>query len=160
MSKQKPIKEVLNGLKMKALGGAKIPHGMSNPVLRRLKDKVVIATFIYTYNKENLESKKMPRPTYWMAADIETGELIGHFTCKQAEFSNQPYDRLYAAIPPDKVKATPEYFANLYKIFDGVREGYIQSEKVDRKSYGDYLEKILAIVPVEYGPFYKDLSNI
>jgi len=160
MNNLKPIKEVITGLKMKALGGAKIPHGLSNPVLRRVDDKIVIAIFIHTYKKENLDTQKMPRPAYWMTADIETGEMLGHFTCEQAEFSNQPYDKLYSSSPSNKDKINAEYFVELYKTFDEVRNKYINTGKIDENQYGNYLSKVLDVVPIEYGVFYKDLSNI
>ena len=49
-----------------ALGGVKVPHSISNPVIRRLDDgKYAIALFVYTFNREQIQSGKANRPLEW-----------------------------------------------------------------------------------------------
>lgn len=52
------IKKIVSTLNGKALGGAKIPHSVSNPVLRVVDDVPYIAAFVYIYNRENIQQNK------------------------------------------------------------------------------------------------------
>jgi hypothetical protein len=153
-------KEILANLKLKALGGAKIPHGVSNPVLRKIGEKVVIAVFIYTYKKENLDTRMMPRPSYWMIADIESGELIEHFNCSQNDFSSLSFDKLYSSKSSKNKTITNEYFNEAYNLFDNLRIYYKENKTVDVLMYNKYMEMIFSVVPDEYVVFYQELSNI
>jgi hypothetical protein len=160
MTDVKAIREVLASLKPKALGGVKIPHGMSNPVLRSVDGKVVIAVFIYTYNKENLDKGMMPRPAYWMTSDIATGEMLEHIDCRKNDFSGQSYDKLYSMTATKRGTVTAADFAELYGTLDAVRKEYAEAGNINKGLYDKYLNRILEITPDEYAVFYKDLSNI
>ena len=46
------------------------------------------------YNKGNLDNKTMPRPLYWCLVDVETGELIKRYNCKEKDFSSASFDDL------------------------------------------------------------------
>lgn len=72
----KDIRTIIRELGRVILDGAKVPHTLSNPVMRKENGKWYIAFFVTFYNKWNWDKLKMPRPAYWALVDVETGELI------------------------------------------------------------------------------------
>jgi len=154
------IKTIMSQLNRQFLKGAKIPHGMSNPVLCKYEGQYVIATFFYTYKREHLDSNQMPRPTFWMVAELESGKLIKEISCEETDFSTQPYDVLYSMEKPDSERPKPEYFDDLFKLFDEVREQLLVNGIFDTDKYNEYKKMMLALVPVAYHVFYHQLSEV
>lgn len=154
------IKTILSQLNRQFLKGAKIPHGMSNPVLCKYNGQYVIATFFYTYKKEHLDANHMPRPSYWMVAELESGKLIKEISCQEIDFSKQPNEQLYSMEKPDSEKPKPEYFDDLFKLFDEVRERLAKSGILDAEKYKEYVNKMLMVVPTAYHVFYHELSEV
>ncbi len=143
-----------------ALGGAKIPHYVSNPVIRLEDGKAFIAAFVYTYNRENLQSNKMPRPIHWIIADIETGEIINEYDCRQKDFSSAGFDALYDLNnPPAVKKPTRDDFTGIYEEIDSLRRKWI-SGGFDPDDCKKYLDMILEITPGSYQRFYRELANL
>ena len=151
----KTIVSILNG---KALGGAKIPHYVSNPVLRIVDETPYIATFVYLYNRENLQQNKMPRPIHWIIADIVTGNVVNEYDCRERDFSNASFEDLYDLNDPDVKRPTREEFVVIYSLFDSVRTEFINNGLRDVETYRRYLDKILEITPASYQMFYQELS--
>ena len=156
----KSIGDINKLAKSYALGGAKIPHGISNPVLRRIKDKVAICYFVYAYSRENMESKQYPRPCEWLELDIEDGTLIARNDCSQIDFSAQSGDSLYSLAASADGKATLDTFRILDMLFDTVRASIVFGGKMDLGSYKGYMKKLLGITPSDYRVFYEELSNM
>lgn len=154
------LNTLLKNLKLACLGGAKVPHSMSNPVIRVEDGKPVVAVFVYVYKKENLVEKKMPRPYSWLIADIESGEVIKEFKCKEKDFSSEPFDAVYDLNDPGKKVPTKEDFGRIYGLFDSLRAQCIQSGACTPEMEEDYLDSILEITPSSYRVFYKDLTNL
>lgn len=154
------IRTIINKLKVKALGGAKIPHGMSNPVLYYDGNDYRIATFIYIYNRENLKNNEAPRPSHWMVADINTGEMTNEYDCKKNDFSEADYEQYYPLKSGTKNKPSKEEIYEMYDLFDKVRLQYVNTGKLDEQTYAVYFNYILSITPPAYQRFYKELSNI
>jgi len=153
------LKTIMSQLNRQFLGGSKIPHGMSNPILRKQDGQYVIAVFFYTYKKEHLDAKRLPRPKYWMVADIETGKLIKENSCQDTDFSKQSFEELYSMEKPDLIKPTPEYFNELFKLFDEVRDSLIKTGTFNSDKYFEYMNKMLALVPPSYHIFYSELGE-
>jgi len=153
------ITTIISQLNRQFLGGAKIPHGMSNPVIRKYNGHYVIATFFYSYKKEHLDSKQLPRPKYWMVADIFTGDLIEEISCQDSDFSKQSFTQLYTIEKSDPLRPTPEYYKELFSLFDEVRSSLMKNGNLDFNKYNDHMTKMLAIVPVSYQIFYRELSE-
>ena len=63
--------------------GAKIPHGISHPVIRIENGKYYLAAFAYVYNKTNLEEHTLYRPSRWITMDLESGETVEINVCEQ-----------------------------------------------------------------------------
>ncbi|MCH5191705.1 MAG: hypothetical protein J1F23_06020 [Oscillospiraceae bacterium] len=154
------IKSVVSNLNRNALGGTKIPHAVSNSVLRQENEKIYIAAFVYTYNRENLQSNKMPRPTQWLLADIESGEIIKEYDCRSKDFSDAEFDTLYDLNDPNVKRPSREDFVEIYTLFDDIRNEITKNDLQMVDKYHDYLNRILEITPSNYQRFYKDLSNL
>lgn len=154
------INTLLRNLKLACLGGAKIPHSMSNPVIRIEDGKPYVAVFVYIYKKENLVEKKMPRPSTWMIADIETGEVIIEYKCKEKDFTSAPFDALYDLNDPDKKVPTKEDFAKIYGLFDSLRAQCIEKGTCTLEMEKEYLDRVLEVTPRSYRMFYKDLTGL
>ena len=153
------IKTIVSQLNRQFLGGSKIPHGMSNPVLRKVEGQFVIATFFYTYTKEHLDAKQLPRPKYWMTADLDTGRLIQEISCKDNDFSKQSLDEMYSMEKPDGINPTREYFEAVFVLFDEVRSTLMETGVMDNDKYAEYMTKMLAVVPTSYHVFYRELGE-
>ena len=154
------IKTTVSQLNAKALGGAKIPHCVSNPVLRKEGESLYIAAFVYTYNRDNIQQNKMPRPIHWMIADIITGDLVKEYDCRDNDFSDAGFEILYDLNDSSVKKPSREDFAEIYSLFDTIRNEYINNGSFDAKAYGCYLDRILEITPTSYRKFYQELSNV
>ena len=154
------IKGILSQLNRKFLNGAKIPHGMSNPVIREHDGRYVIATFFYLYNREHLAAKQIPRPGYWMIAEVESGEMIQEVSCKDNDFSKQPFDELYSTERLDSWKSDADYTEKMFMMFEDVRLSLIESNSLNKDKYDEYMKMVLAMVPVSYHVFYRELSGV
>ena len=152
------IHEVNKKVKPLLFSGAKIPHGISNPVIRKEEGEFVIAYFGYLYNKQNLLTNKYSRPVQWMLVDIETGELIKTYSCIKNDFSKEPNDKMYSLDDPTVKKPTSEFFDVMDHLFDTVRASLIFGKAMDMESYKAYMNSLMAITPTEYRVFYKELS--
>ena len=142
------IKKIVSTLNGKVLGGAKIPHSVSNPVLRVVDDVPYIAAFVYIYNRENIQQNKMPRPVHWIVADLASGDVVNEF------------DDLYDLNDPNVKRPTREDFVEIYSLFDSVRAEYLNNGRCDTETYRRYLDRILEITPASYQKFYQELSNL
>lgn len=151
-------KTIVAKLNAAALGGAKIPHCVSNPVIRTDDKGSYIAAFIYTYGKQNLQTNTMPRPIHWIIADIETGNVIKEFDCKEKDFSTACFDELFDLNDPSVKRPTRDDFAWFYSLFDSLRDAYISGKEVSELEK-EYMNCIFEITPLSYRRFYRELSN-
>lgn len=154
------IKKIVSALDGKALGGAKIPHSVSNPVLRVVDDVPYIAAFVYIYNRENIQQNKMPRPVHWIVADLASGDVVNEFDCRKNDFSSSGFEDLYDLNDPNVKRPTREDFVEIYSLFDSVRAEYLNNGRCDTETYRRYLDRILEITPASYQKFYQELSNL
>lgn len=141
-----------------ALGGAKIPHSVSWPVLRKNGNSLVIAYYTTVYNKENMDTGIFPRPIEWMELDIEDGKYGLRHNCRVEDFSKEPFDKTYDLNQESGVNVDLETLESLYKMFDSVRKAYLEMKILDIIMYRKYLEKVCEIIPESYRGFIKELS--
>ena len=141
----------------KAMGGRKIPHGLSNPVLRYVDGKLAVAFFVYTYSKADLENKMIGRPCTWIVADLAEGKDLRAISCSVEDFSGAPKDGRYSMDNPKGGK-DKDFFSKAYSILDSVRNQYIKTGVLSEEEYETYLDMILETVPPEYHCFYRELS--
>ena len=154
------INTLLKNLKMACLGGAKIPHSMSNPVIRVENGQPVVAVFVYVYKKENLIEKKMPRPLSWIIADIETGKVITEYKCSEKDFTSAPFGSLYDLNDPNKRIPTKDDFKRIYGMFDLLRAQCLEQGTCTLDMEEEYLNSVLDVTPSSYRNFYKDLTGL
>lgn len=160
MSNLKPIRKIIDELNRLVVGGAKVLHGMSHPVIRKTADKhYAIAIFVLTYSKTDLDNELLPRPSKWILADVTTGEVIQENLCSALDFSEQSFEKMYSSKILHESPITRAYYDNMYNIFDTIRTVLFDTGSLDPKLYQEYMELLLKIIPQEYQIFYTELSN-
>ncbi len=155
-----PAMEVYRAVRAGALEGRKVPHGVSNPVLRRTEDGVCLAFFVYVYTKSHLDSLRMPRPSLWILADVRTGKILRRIPCGEEDFSSQPADKLYSVAYPERPAAGAGEFERLFRNLDAIRAQLCETGELDGTAYAEYLSEMLCLVPPGYRVFYKELSSV
>lgn len=153
------ISNIVRNIRGKVLGGAKVPHGISNPVLRNVNGTIYISFFVYLYSKENLLQNKYGRPSSWVIADIESGEIIKEFDCRNNDFSSEAFGTLYDFNDSEHIIPTKETIIENYELFDTIRRD-IKDNNDYISSYKKYFDSIISMTPVEYRCFYKELNGI
>lgn len=159
-NKQVTTKEAVSIIRQNALGGQKAPHSTSQPVLMLHNDKICFASFVFFYNKEQLQSAMVNRPTMWVVGDLKTGEIVQRYLCSDNEFSDSEHQRLYNISPKGAVTASRFYWDSTYALMDLIRHEYASCGTLNKRLYKEYLERIFHTTPEEYRIFYKDLNNI
>ena len=145
-------------IKNSILGGVKIPHSTSQPVIYKDNGKYYVAAFVFFYGKDDIEAGMVDRPTVWAIADIETGEIIKEYDTKKKDFSDAPYDVKYNIRSDANYDTSKEYYDRAFAILDSVRKKLIGTGKLYSLEYKAYLDRILANIPKDYQRFYRDLS--
>lgn len=153
-----PVMNIYQALNSQALGGRKIPHGLSNPVLRSRDGKLYLAFFVYTFTRQELQSGAISRPVSWMLADLETGRLIEEIPCSREDFSRASREEKYATQNPNG-KAAADFYEQTYGMLDRLRQAYLKNGVLDQNSYESYLNRMLQAVPPSYHRFYRELSK-
>lgn len=155
----KLTKDVLGELSERVLAGMKVPHSLSHPLVRPEEDRLVLASFAFTYTADDLKSGLVGRPRYWAIADAITGDFIAAYDCKVEDFSQQPFDAKYSIEFDAGDKAGPDYMERAFALLDEVRRGYAYSRALDVDAYRRYFEMILASIPPEFHVFYEELGS-
>lgn len=155
----KDIRTIIRELGRVVLDGAKVPHTVSNPVLRKEDGKWYIAFFVTFYNKNNLDNKTMPRPSYWCLVDVKTGELIKRYDCREKDFSSASFDDLVDISDFNPNHFSKEDAEEFFRKFDNARNACILDNDNIARLYGLYLGKLLEVIPVNYQKFYIELMN-
>lgn len=153
-------KTAVNGIKREALGGKKTPHSTSLPVLRQCDGKLYFAVFVFFYNKEQMQSAMVRRPTMWVISDLRTGEIVQRYTCPDSEFSNSDYQKFYSISDKGLAPVSKFYWDSAYALMDLIRHEYVSYGTLNKQLYKEYLKRIVCSTPAEYRVFYEDLSNI
>ena len=155
----KDIRTIIRELGRVILDGAKVPHILSNPVMRKENGKWYIAFFVTFYNKWNWDKLKMPRPSYWALVDVETGELIKRYDCKEKDFSSASFDELIDIGDYNQERRSREYEDDFFRKFDNLRNACILNDDNIDRLYGLYLGKLLEVIPENYQKIYFELIN-
>lgn len=155
----RPTSEISVLVGQAALNGAKTPHRTSYPVLRTHNGKLCLATFIFFFNRQHINTARIPKPSRWVISDLASGEVLQQYICSQQDFSDAP-DVLYDINPGGEVNPTRQYLVEMYELMDKIRKTYLQDNQLRMDWYQDYLNRILRITAPEYQVFYKDLSKI
>ncbi len=141
--------------------GAKVPHGLSFPIIRYQDGRYVLAVFAYYMKPDYLKNGKLPRPCKWLVADLVTGEVEAVYNCQEQDFSSEPIDGVYDMNTYlSNEKPAKEKVNQLYAMIDDIRQAYCAENKDEKEGVQEYLTNLLKVVPAEYGRFYEQLANI
>lgn len=161
MAETLTLRTAMRVLQQNALGGKKVPHGVSNPVLRKMPDgNYVIAAFIYLYKAEELKAKNIPRPSRWLTMDPVSGRFLQEYACTEQDFSDIPLTEFCNLRAADDTVYSREYTETLISAFDTVLRKYRETGRIDLQLYDVYLQMMLKTVSVGFKPLYQQLSNI
>lgn len=152
------IKEINQRVQSSVFSGAKVPHGVSNPVIHREEDTYYISYFVYVYDKKNIDTGEYQRPIQWILVDIKDGGIEKTYDCYVKDFSNQRFDKLYSLVDTSIKRPDNSYFDVMDNLFDTVRASIAFGGAIDEASYKAYLSSLMAITPSEYKIFYSELS--
>lgn len=153
--------EINRKLQKNVIADIKVPHGVSQPVLRYQDGKYYLAAFVFFYNSDDIKSGMVRRPCMWVLADLATGDIVKRFdTRDDMEFSDAPYDIKYNIRSDTKYDTSKEYYDKAFRLLDSVRINLLTGKEFSKGMYNDYLEKIVTNIPDEYKRFYRDLSKI
>lgn len=156
----KTINEFNDVARSEALGGAKVPHGISNPVLRSVDGSIRVCYFVYLFDREALDTGLYRRPVEWLALDMESGDLVGRYSCAKNDFSNEPMDKTYSLKDDSVSKPDDAFYAVLNRLFETCCASVLLANMLDEATYMGYLNKVLSITPQDYRIFYKELSLV
>lgn len=144
-------------MQMELFGGAKIPHGMSLPVIRRCGDEYRLASFVFFFTASDVRKGKIGRPTMWVEADIRTGHVVAEHQSRESEFSDAGYKEMLDI--RGQGITDRRHQLSLLEMLDPLRKSAAEGS-VDEKAYGEYLKKAQAEMPASYRRFYADLSDV
>ena len=102
--------ELNKNFQYNALDGKKLPHSISQPVIHYENGKYYISAFVFFYNKEDIQSGMVNRPTLWIIADINTGEIIERRNTNDIDFSDAPYNIKYNIQMTEKCDTSKTYY--------------------------------------------------
>lgn len=156
----KTINEFNDIARSEALGGAKVPHGISNPVLRLVDGTIRVCYFVYLFDKEALETGLYRRPVEWLALDMKSGDLVGRYSCAKNDFSQEPANKEYLLKDSSVTKPDKAFYAVLNRLFETACASVLFAGTLDEATYEGYLSKVLSITPQDYRVFYEDLSQL
>lgn len=161
MDKYLNAKEAIKMFNASALGGQKIPHGVSNPVFHKNENgDYLISAFIFLYNADEIRNKSVKRPSKWMTMDIKTGNIISEYDCREKDFCNISFETFCDLNPESDTKYSAEYTNQTLAIFDLIIKKYIVTGKFDKELNDAYMYMMLNMVSVGFKEFYKKLNNV
>ena len=102
----------------------------------------------------------LPRPQFWLLADLKTGEVLRRIACSEEDFSTLAADARLSTAGEDGPAQTTEDFQALYARLDGVRRTYLQTGAVDKQAYEAYFTQMLQAVPPAWRRCYAELSRL
>jgi len=155
MKKSVEISELLS---KDVLGGIKVPHSVSQPLIYSENGYYFLAVFAFFFNNEDIKSGLVERPSLWVIANVETGDIVKRYETKEVDFSDAPYDIKYNIRSDGQYDTSQGYYDRAFGILDEVREGIIKQGVFHEDRYMEYLNMIVANIPREYQRFYYDLS--
>ena len=153
-------KTIMKIFNTEALGGRKIPHGVSNPVFRVSEAGTIsAAAFIYTYDQKQLKAMNIPRPDKWIAMELNTRSVV-EYSCNDKDFTTFPSDgRCDLAADTDEVFSN-EYSGQTIAIFDLILKKYLLTSKFDKQLNDVYMYMMLKPVSAGFKDLYRDLNLI
>lgn len=137
----------------------KRPHGVSQPVLRRMSDGTyILASFVFYYDDEEIRTGLIRRPSAWIQANLLTGEIEAVHKCSDNEFSDASYEDRYDIHNDGIYDISKTYYAETFRRLDAVRLKLLNREELDKSEYKEYMGRVIKNIPIPYKRFFFDLS--
>lgn len=160
MNQKLEVKDVIRILKANAVGGKKVPHGVSNPVFRRDENgNIVVAAFVYFYTADDLKNQKVRRPAKWITLDISTGETTA-YSCNEKDFCSIKEDFYCELRSETDTKFSKEYCNQTLAVFDLILRKYQITRKFDNELNDAYMYMMLKMVSVGFKELYTQLNSL
>ena len=161
MNESVNVRWVIQECKRNALGGAKTPHGVSNPVFRKMEDgSYSIAVFIFLYNAEELRSGVVKRPSRWMLMDPVSGEIREEIDCHERDFCTIPLGTPCELKAEDDTPFSKEYKNQTLAVYDLILKKLRITGKFDKELYDAYMYMMLRMVSVGFKECYRQLGTV
>lgn len=152
-------KEIVKNLTKQILKGSKKLYSVSKPIIYKEDSAYHIALFAFAYTPGDIPKGEVERPSVWVIADIETGELIEKIDCREdRDFSDAKFEKKCSIRTTKPVNILKAFENETYEMFDKVREGILENGMIDETLYNDYFERVLGNVSEDLERFYTDLS--
>ena len=152
------IRDINKTARQKALGGTKMPHGVSWPVLHKHDRGLTIAYYVTVHDHDDLVSGVFRRPAEWLEFDVREGKMIGRYDCRVKECSKEPMDGRYDLSQGAEKKPDAETAERLSRVFDSVRASLLAQGMPDMGLYSQYKKEVLSMIPAPYQVFFRELS--
>ncbi len=156
----KALSAVMKDLDFSLFGGAKVPHGLSHPIVRYENGEFYFAVFAFGLSAEKVRTNQLGKPSKWALADLESGEIKFTFSCMEKDFSPASEDILYDMSTFAGDRPTQKDVEKVYEQFEAIRSTYVSNKDAVLPLIKEYMEALSKVVPTAYFKFYKDLSNI
>ncbi len=154
------LQEMMKKIGTYALGGAKVPHGVSNPVFRKTEDGTyAVAAFVFTFDREMLKNKTAHAPCEWILVNPADGALLQRISCSEQPFSSCGGDTVDLRAESDQ-PFSKEYGMHTISLFDAVLKKYTQQQVFDKGLNDAYMYMMLGPVSVGLKPYYRDLNLV
>ena len=139
---------IFRQLQMNCIGGVKVPHLMSLPVISNSDGKYEMAVFLVFFTAEDICLNRIVAPSKIIYADLESGEIshAQNFR-KERRLTDSTNSNSYTELEkrPDLGKS---YLRELFFVFDDVKQRLLDTGKIDIDRYCHYLSGILDTVPL------------
>ena len=162
----KKSQEISEKLRKEYMREAKIAHSVSFPVIRYVQNKYWLAVFVVFFKEDDARNKRMPRPSAYCLADIESGRIKQSFRCDRDrinDFTKASFSERFDVTPSkDTVVLTPEYLEKMYSHLDDARKELIEFGSSNARyfsAYEAYFDMLIKTVPTEFKRFYEELSR-
>lgn len=156
-----PFSEINVKMQNTVLNGQKKPHSMPRPVIRKENDIFYLSSFIFFFDKNEIASGLIERPSMWVLSNIVDGDIVHSFDCHKKDFSSASFDELYD-IKVCNINMKEKKYDDLVmnQLLDSIRYKLIYNHTLDDILYNRYFDLLLKYIPHSYRKFYVDLSNV
>lgn len=143
-----------------AMGGAKAPHGISNPVFCKMEDgSYALAAFVFTYNGEMIKNKKVKSPSEWILINPNDGALIDRISCATQNFSDLEDSEIDFGTGEDII-VTDRYKSAALIILNFLIKSYVDTGCLDIGLNNVYMYMVLQVTAAGFRPYYEALNQI
>lgn len=161
MASMLPCYEMDRIAKNVAFDGAKIPHGIANPVLAVFSGQVCVCYLAYAYTKKDIDDKIVPPPSKEVFMDIVSGGVIAIEQCFDPKYDrdDETSRKFYSSATCGLRSVAAGYLDEMHGLFEQVCQTYADEGVIDMNKYQLYLSMLYAITPVGYCEFYREIEH-